>query len=60
VDPNRNGSSGSGSVLGIRIRIQDSQNGVQKGIKICDFKLKRAFRYHFAEGLMVLTLAGSP
>jgi len=35
--------SGSGSVLAIRIRIKDSQNGVQtKRKKIWDFKLKRA------------------
>jgi len=44
VDPYQNSSPGSGSVLVIRIRIQiqDSQNGVQKGTKIIDFKLKRA------------------
>jgi len=36
------GSPGSGSILGIQIRIQDSQNGVQKRKKIGDFKLKRA------------------
>jgi hypothetical protein len=44
VDPYLNSSPGSGSVLRIRIqnRIQDSENGVQKGGKVCDFKLTRA------------------
>jgi len=43
VDPYWNGSPGSGYALRIRIRIQDSQNGVQNGKKTWDLKFKRAF-----------------
>jgi len=55
VDPYWIGSPGSGSVLGIRIRIQDCQNGVQKGTNL-RFQVKKSID-HFAEGLMVLTWA---
>jgi len=37
----------------MQIRIQDSQNGVQKGKKL-NFQVKKSID-HFAEGLMVST-----